>query len=445
MFNPLFLDMNPKRFVKLFRRPHRAATILFLLLVRPFVQGIIFLVQSNNGVEALHGRQSSARINSTILPKHGNVISLAGRIFGGVNVIDNSNLRCIEIVSISKGPQSNANLFALKDHGQILIVGNVDDKMTASKTKAGRPKGLQRGLSLNHGHAFRLLSMPQMLVITGAFKIGIAHNGPTGLGALVGDGVNAAIDVRQVRGQNGVFVLGILPVLDQVGIPILGKSHVRIHLHGKVLAAVHAVRQMPRKDGSHRQLGIQMIIINVPSIPAQRGGIGIVVVARPVRQTRCIAGGGLINDGHPNAFRMLGPFVKVRDGGRAFVIAVTGHADVNGFVTLVVEGTDAGRLGRRHEALTVSQDVTNGGWWWIVVPVVILVHQLGIIRRVGIAPKHGHGNVAGNAGRNFVRMRRQLQTRMCHEFGILRRHVQRKGVVLQIIDRAVVVWGLLQQ
>lgn len=111
---------------------------------------------------------------------------------------------------MGKGPQSNADFFTccccglrewvrahsallwdtvaissfqlprtLKDHGQILIIGDKNDKMPPGKGESCGPKRMQHGLPLNGRSQLRLLSVAQVSLGTDTFEFGLAHHGAT--------------------------------------------------------------------------------------------------------------------------------------------------------------------------------------------------------------------------------------------------------------------------
>jgi len=203
-----------------------------------------------------------------------------------------------------------------------------------------------------------------MLLVAKSFVISPAHDGPGLVQPPPRRLVDRTLNVAQIRSQDGHFVLGRLPLVNNVRVPILREFNVGITLHGKVLPPVHPMTDVSREDRSDRQRGVHAVDIDPIGVPTQ--DLIRVDIARFGRLAAFgIALVDLIDHGDPDPFRMLGAVEHILHGAGALPIPVAADGNVDGFQLLRrsighgfgVVGADLGSLGRCYQPLAVLSEM----------------------------------------------------------------------------------------
>ena len=122
-----------------------------------------------------------------------------------------------------KEPNAARAFFAIKDIGQVGIDWHIEFGVALVKRQASAPHGIGEFGSL------------QPLAFLGA---PIANRRGKGDHAQVGHGADVlvvAANVRNVGTQDGVVIFGAMKHVLQTRVPVVGKVHVRVRLHAKVL------------------------------------------------------------------------------------------------------------------------------------------------------------------------------------------------------------------
>mmetsp|Transcript_14828 Transcript_14828/g.21169 ORF Transcript_14828/g.21169 Transcript_14828/m.21169 type:complete len:208 (-) Transcript_14828:266-889(-) len=194
MFDCLLLYMDAIDFIKLMNIPSGAQSIQVFFGTIPFGQIFVGIHMSDSN-DSIQGTTFHAWITIFVFPKHFNFISFLFIFSRCIHVKAHRIFRSIVIIPIGKATQSNINFFALKDHGQVLIVGDIDNKVSPSKRKSCSPIGCQLWCPFNKRFILRLLTIAKILPWKCTFKVCIAHDGPLKVHRHVCNGVNIILQI----------------------------------------------------------------------------------------------------------------------------------------------------------------------------------------------------------------------------------------------------------
>mmetsp|Transcript_22451 Transcript_22451/g.62524 ORF Transcript_22451/g.62524 Transcript_22451/m.62524 type:complete len:351 (+) Transcript_22451:1198-2250(+) len=232
---------------------------------------------------------------------------------------------------------------------------------------------MQRRFAVNVWSSFGLLTMAQVLHLSLPFVTCLAHDWSVGVSVLKGYGIDAVGNVAQVGSDNGHVVLCGFPLRYQVRVPVMDESHVRIHLHGKVLAAVHPMGNVAGKDGSDGQNRRYLKDVHQVGVLAHRlfrvFGTGPEWLAAPRNQFVVLSLDPLIDDGDSQPLGVFRSQENVFDGRLALGVSIRGHRHINRLQSgFRVKTTNLrGLFGCDQGSAVVSQEFahsarTVGGW-----------------------------------------------------------------------------------
>ena len=101
-----------------------------------------------------------------------------------------------------------------------------------------------------------------------SFVVGVAHDGSC-FAQRVSLIVNGPLDIGEVGGKDGHFVVKVLHLLDNVRVPILSPRYVRVALGVIVLSPIQTVSNVTGKDRANRQTGFHLVDIDAVLEPTQ--------------------------------------------------------------------------------------------------------------------------------------------------------------------------------
>lgn len=193
-----------------------------------------------------------------------------------------------------------------------------------------RPIRLQLRHPPHRRHRLRLTPVPQILIPLPVLVIRITHNRPRIPQTPPRLGIDRPLDVGEIGGQHGHFVAGRLLLRNDVLVPILREGDVRVGLHVVILAAIHPMSQMPRKDRPDGQWGVHLKDVQLVLPPTEH----LIRVGR-ARSVRSVARSvlpfdDLIHHPHPDPLGVFGPRENGGDGIAALVVAIGGDGHVDG-------------------------------------------------------------------------------------------------------------------
>ena len=130
--HPLLHGINPKGIKKPLQGPHLPNPIHLLIILQPHLL-IDLRIHHNNPIEPHHRLPLHAPVHVGVLTVHFDFPAFASFVLARVVVEVYGFFGGVVVVSVGESAEANGYFFSHEDHGEVLVVGYVEYKMSSGE------------------------------------------------------------------------------------------------------------------------------------------------------------------------------------------------------------------------------------------------------------------------------------------------------------------------